>query len=217
MVRKKRLGIGAQCSVLSKYMHPAKEVSDKYPNRTAQHRIENLVCLREDTKIVKRRQQRVIVFRHETFAEMEIYCVRRWVKIINEGAAEHYFEEDNNQQQNAGGPVDVNEPDLENEQVLDEHIFNARNNAEDIALVLNQGLNVDCDNEPAPENVPEAGQQQNEHQQQWGWDGTCNRATTAAQNHRPSIIGVHGVTLEVMSLVGMFLIFFFQSIILNQL
>ena len=165
---------------------------------------------------MKRRQQRVIVFRHDTFEEMEIYCVRRWVKIVVEGSAEHYFEEDNNQQQNAGGPVATNATVQENEQVLDEQIFNAGNNAEDIALVLNQGLNVDCDNEPAPENIPEPGEQQNDHQQQWGWDGTCNRATTAAQNHRPSIIGVRRVMLEVMSLVGMFLIFF-HIIILNQL
>ena len=215
MVRKKRLGIGAQCSVLSKYMHPAKTISDKYPNRTANHRIENLLCVKEDTKNVKRRQQRVIVFRHDDFEGVEIYCVRRWVKVIEEGAEEHLFQQAANEQQNTGGPEAENAPEGENQIVLGEEIFNAGNNAEDIALVLNQGLNVDCDNQPAPENIPEPGQAQqnnNNHQQDWGWDGMCNRDTTSAQNHRPAIIGVHGVTLEVMSLVGMFLIFFSKAL-----
>ena len=33
-------------------------------------------------------------------------------------------------------------------------IFHAGNTAEDIAMVQTQGLMVDDDNEPAPENVP---------------------------------------------------------------
>ena len=35
----------------------------------------------------------------------------------------------------------------------------------------------------------------------------CNRATTAVQNHQASIIGVHGMKLEVITTVEMFLIF----------
>ena len=85
-------------------------------------------------------------------------------------------------------------------------IFHAGNSAEDIAMVRNQGLDVDCDNDPAPENVPTEEPIVN-IEQEWGWSGTCNRATTAAQNHRPSIVGIHGVTLEVMSMIGMLLIF----------
>ena len=218
MPRKKCVGVGANCSVLLKYMHPAKTISDKYPNTTARQRIENLVALRQETKIVKRKQQRVIVFRHDDFLEVEIYCVRRWVKVMVEGAPEHFFEGEDNNGNNTGGPEEGNAGAEEQLNEIDGHIFNASNCAEDIAMVRNQGLDVDCDNEPAPENLPEVGDAinlQNPPVQQWGWDGQCNRAVTAAQNHRPSIIGIHGVMLEVISYVSMFLIFFPKNYLEN--
>ena len=51
--------------------------------------------------------------------------------------------------------------------------------AEDIALAQSQGLDVDDDNEPAPENAPAEGvaidTTSNLHGQTWGWGGTCHQ------------------------------------------
>ena len=54
-------------------------------------------------------------------------------------------------------------------------VFHAKNCAEDIALVRNQGLMVDDNNDPAPENIPVPGLIETNNESSWGWDGTCNR------------------------------------------
>ncbi len=52
-------------------------------------------------------------------------------------------------------------------------VFNAQNQAEDIALVQDMGFMVDDDNEPAPKNVPADGAPVNGEAllegQNWGW------------------------------------------------
>ena len=200
------MGVGAQCSVLTKYMHPAKLVNKKFPNRTTHSRIENLICIDEDNKLVNKKQQGVITFRHDDFEGTVIYCVRRWAKVLQEGATEHFFKILDNAPSNGGTPQ-ANNVREEGEAVeVVQEIFHAKNSPKDTAMVRNQGLDVDCDNDPAPENFPTE-EPTVSIEQEWGWRGTCNRATTAAQNHRPSIVGIHGVTLEVMSMIGMLLIF----------
>ena len=128
--------------------------------------------MRVETKNGKRRAQCVIVFRHDNFQEVEIYCVQRWVKVVEEGLEEHFFEEGEDKKDNAGGAGAVNTGTDDQENAIDTQMFHADNCAEDIVLVRNQGLNVDWDNEPAPENIPvqtgvEANQP-NEQEQQWG-------------------------------------------------
>ncbi len=66
--------------------------------------------------------------------------------------------------------------DGEDEEGIDDAVFHPTGNcAEDIALVRNQGLEVDDHNEPAPKNIPEENQApitMNLYPgQTWGWDG----------------------------------------------
>jgi hypothetical protein len=65
------------------------------------------------------------------------------------------------------------------------------NRAEDIAAVRNQGLAVDDDNEPAPENISDANTQsinitQPKEGQTWGWDGIDRRVVAGANNSKPT-------------------------------
>ena len=62
MVRTQRLGVGAVCAVKTKYMHPAKLVSEKYPNATAQSEVLELLVIKKESKIVNRREQVCVVF-----------------------------------------------------------------------------------------------------------------------------------------------------------
>ena len=47
MGKKTKLGIGAQCSIANKYLHPGKLITDKYPNQTAQSKFGELCLLQE--------------------------------------------------------------------------------------------------------------------------------------------------------------------------
>ena len=83
MAKKKNLGVGASCTVLSRYMHPAKTVSEKYPNRVHSHKMENLLVLRKEKKVVNRVERDVVVFRHDDFENVELHAVVRWAKVFN--------------------------------------------------------------------------------------------------------------------------------------
>lgn len=63
--------------------------------------------------------------------------------VVAEGPPKGFFEA----AAPAAAPKDAPEP-------IDESVFDSTNTAEDIALVLAQGLDVDDDNAPAPENIP---------------------------------------------------------------
>ena len=76
MPKKLRLGIGAQCTVKVRYLHPAKLVSETIINSTAHTEVTALLVIREESRKVNKKEQRVIVFRHDTFETAEIYCVK---------------------------------------------------------------------------------------------------------------------------------------------
>lgn len=208
MPRKLRLGIGAKCSALVKYMQPTKVIDDEIPYRASKICIQILIVVREDIKVVKKKNHFMLFFRHGNFDFTEMYCVQLWVKVEIEGPYEHIFERKDNNSTDVTILVEYRATVSNLEVKIPSSIFRSRNCPEDVSAVRNQGLAVDYDNDLEPENVHQAGYSATVDKQEWGWGGVCNRATTAAQNHWPSIIGVHGMNLEVMTTVEMFLIFF---------
>jgi len=112
---------------------------------------------------------------------------------LEEGSPEHFFSAPNpaeNDEAEAEAAADVagQEPVQE---PIDEIIFHLGNRAKDIALVCAQGLEVDNDNEPAPEKVPEetGGCDRSglvgAHGQKWGWDGIDERKLRCPSNPEP--------------------------------
>ena len=98
MARKKQAGTGAVCSVLLKYLHPAKYIDEKYPNRTARQRLLNCLAINQQYWSVKKKQQLCIVLCHDDHPNKELIAVKQWVKVEVEGAPEHYFRDDNKEQ-----------------------------------------------------------------------------------------------------------------------
>lgn len=103
---------------------------------------------------------------------------------------------------------EVQEPsNVEEEQAptdIDGAVFRAGNRNEDIEFVRNQGLVVDDDNEPAPENIP---QEQVTFSrlfdgQSWGYNGIDRRATSVPVDQEPSFQGgwTTGIFTTAMSL-----------------
>ncbi len=74
---------------------------------------------------------------------------------------------------------------------IDNSVFNAGNCKEDIEFVWAQGLEVDNNKEPAPENIP-VGNTNNSvlfMGQWWGYDGVNQCVATCATDQLPSIYG----------------------------
>ena len=54
MPKKICLGIGAQCTVNVKYLHPEKLMSETYTNKTAHTIVDNLLVIKQDTGVVNK-------------------------------------------------------------------------------------------------------------------------------------------------------------------
>ena len=55
--QKKRNGVDTRCRVLKCFLHPRKDIADRYPNANAQARLDNLVAIRREAKIVNRAEK----------------------------------------------------------------------------------------------------------------------------------------------------------------
>jgi hypothetical protein len=69
-------GIEANCSVLIKWLHPAKMVANKFTNPEHGLHLSGLICLREEEKMVTRKLQVCYVFRHSKFEGKELHAIR---------------------------------------------------------------------------------------------------------------------------------------------
>jgi len=179
-----RLGEGAKVSMLYRYVHPSKVVRESFPNILFHDRLPNCTVLRQEMKKISRRQQLAVVFTCPYFgADIELYCVRRWLTIHSEGPEDKLF--------------DVSEAgDVEEEAEERDHPINnvaERANAgqpvleEDLASVRGR-IDIDDDNAPAPENRPETGNTTNNiMEDEWGHNGMCHRKASGATNNQPKL------------------------------
>lgn len=71
---------------------------------------------------------------------------------------------------------------------------------------------MDDDNEPAEENIPTT-EDREEHGQQWGWTGVCHQRSQGYPNSRASIPGFTADTLQLVTPLMMFFVFFSRSYI----
>eukprot|EP00957_Ditylum_brightwellii_P128221 9779406-Ditylum_brightwellii.AAC.1 len=97
--------------------------------------------------MVNKREQVCIMFHHRSFPNKEVYAVEQCVKVLKEGAAEHFFGDE-------GGGAIQQQGEERGEEEIPAQVFNAGSHSEDIAMVRNMGIMVDDDNKPAPENIP---------------------------------------------------------------
>ena len=212
MTEKLWCGIGAQCSVQVKFLHPSKVVKDKIKNPTAQTRVSGLIALHKEKRSVNKREQAVIVFRHADFEDTELYSVARWVKVTKEGHASQLFLTDKDEG-GSGDPV-VNADDACAAEMTDEMFHTSGNRAEDIARMRALGFDVDDDNDCLPENVPsslvfeESTTTGPINEQTWGWDGMDNRKQVNATDVRATINNMSSHALSTVSYLQMFFLFY---------
>jgi hypothetical protein len=211
----KQQGVGGRCNILLQYLHPKEYIESIFPTTTRTHKqeVKDCVIVSRDTKNIKKRPFVCILVNHPKFGDNLVYCSERYAKVKVEGPPDGFFDKDVTDL-----PIFANAPTFSADDLtkpidtstLDRACESGQ--ASDIALARSQGIDVDDDNDPAPENIPPNGVEvdtmTNKHGQVWGWGGTCHRKT---QNHVdvcPQIKDLTKADLRTFTKLDMFLLFF---------
>ena len=91
------MGKDAKVSVLTKYLHPSRLITQVLPNVETNHRLENCVVIRLEVKKIRKKDQLAIVLKHDDFktndgAFEELHTVSRWCNITEEGPSDLIFD-----------------------------------------------------------------------------------------------------------------------------
>lgn len=200
MVRKKTFnyGNGAVVSVLARYLKPKKAVSDAFPNYNTHKRINNCIVVRKETKEKNGKEQIFFVVVNDGVMNgdnhVELTAFARFFEGVTEGPAIDFFDrvEPREEVENADETVPFSEAVIEAMQIFGSR----RANDDEVAEIRMEGIDVDDDNAPAPENFPEpvaangpevmnAANGPVVMNADWGHDGLCHRRMTGADNHPP--------------------------------
>ena len=89
----KRLGVGATCAPLLKYLHPSNKISEIFSNPVAGQRLED--CVAQQRRDATRRGNtfNTIYFTSATAPGVKLYCATRYAVVKTEGAPEDFFEQ----------------------------------------------------------------------------------------------------------------------------
>ena len=151
--RNKRNGVGAECSVLKRFLHPAKKIKDEHVNVTASDRLDGLLAVERKELVINRRSHVAITFRHDDFDNQTVHCSERHVKVLKEPENTDYLFVQPSKEPHSENPRSSTNPNAEDDQVELPHF--SGDIATDIAQLQAEGFAVDDDNAPAPENTPQ--------------------------------------------------------------
>ena len=148
---RKNHGKGAEVSCLIKFLHPSELIRKAYPNPLNQQQLENCITLRQDVKKIKQKEQLSLIVTDNDFKDddselLKLSAVKRHFKVENEGDPDYFFDgvakDDNKQAEEEVFP-----------QVIDDEVMGVNDGGpQNLAAALNGVVDIDKDNEPAPEN-----------------------------------------------------------------
>jgi hypothetical protein len=172
--RKKSFGVGAVVSCLSKFIHPSEHIRKAYPNPVERHRLEDCIVVRQEAKKVGQKTQLCLVVTHNDFKDdngvlIELHAVKNNWKLKQEGDPDLFFDA-------VAGHAPFDQ--TVEEQPFPDEILDKGNGytEENLIEALTDIVEIDDDNQPLPENVPNP--QDNENNilsDEWGHDGLCSR------------------------------------------
>ena len=210
--RKKSLGKDAVATCLVRMLHPSQVIRTAFPNVEKNQKVSDLCVRRMEVMKINRQDKLAVVMVSDAFKSdgdlIEVYALPRFVHVVTEGPADLFFGVDDPQ---PPLPVDDDAPVPEFGAEVQELIenFQVGQDEEDV-LVLAAEVDIDDDNAPAPENVPNEGPDDDIFEQ-WGHDGICFRRMGGATNQTARL---KGWTAEMMpSLLQVFEILFFKTFV----
>ena len=88
---RKRLGVGASCTVKLMFLHPKNQVKDKIPNQSSSQQLTGLIVQSKAEKIICKVNKDCIVFRHEDFGGQLVWVLQRYVQVNIQGPVQSFF------------------------------------------------------------------------------------------------------------------------------
>ena len=150
---------------MSKFVHPSRSIHHKHPNRSKNHKLEGVILLEVNTKVVRRGDNAILVFvfTHFDFPDEQFYAAKRYIHVTQEGEEDSLFvlAEAVIPSVSAGaiGPLTFDQTNRADgaeandaPTLLSGRTSNLR--SEDMVELCRQGISIDDGRDPAPENVP---------------------------------------------------------------
>jgi hypothetical protein len=153
---KKTVGKVSSVSCLSRLLHPVRTIQSHFMNMHNKKRLAGSIVLWKETKAINRKQHEALVCQHVLFrssdTHIEIFSSTNHFTLLIEGTSDQYFDEDNNEGRNLEGDT-VQVPLTEEVYKLLHIRSNNRPVEEDDVTQLLADIEIDNDNDPAPENI----------------------------------------------------------------
>ena len=176
-------GVGAIVLALLRFIYPSKHICNKFPNVVQDQQLENCVTIRQEVKKVSQKEQLVLVGHHEDFTNpddsyIELHGVKQYWKVSQEGHPDYVFDAIATTDEKANSQEEALMPEA-----VSEHINGNSRTTETIQGLCNV-VDVDDDNEPAPENIPQSTDPTSSLlNTEWGHSGFCNRKSLTMPNN----------------------------------
>ena len=192
------------CSVLINNLRPSELVSAHLPNALLTQRLGDINVTHQSKVTHRGLSQEAGLFSSTNVPGETFHCSKRFTIFQEEGTVEGLFDKDPvppppEIQNSTAPPSSPGEP-------IESGVFNDSNWSEYIALVRNQGREVDDDMEPAPKNVRLVDTNADNtlfEGQTWGWYGIDCRAVVAQNQNEHSF--KNGWTPQSLSYINIFL------------
>ena len=212
-----RAVVSSFASVMSKFVHPSKPIFNKYPSWPKNHKLQGVVLAEVDAKVVGQGANEILVFvfTHSNFTNQNFYSDKRYIHVNKEGEEDSLFVlvedvvptaitggigplvDDGN---NYTGGAEANDDSI----LLSGCTSNIR--LEHMVELRCQGIAINDDNDPAPDNVPIQGETI-DGTGNWMREGIiCSRRAGNLQNNFASFRHYPHDAILCMSLLQFFLL-----------
>ena len=146
-------GVSAIVSALLRFNHPSEHICNKFLDVVQGQRLENCVTICQEVKKVSWKEQLVLVVHHEDSKNpddsyIKLHGMKQYWKVSQEGHPDYLFDAIATTDENATSQEETSMPEA-----ISEHINGNSHATETIQALCNE---VDVDNEPAPENIPQS-------------------------------------------------------------
>ena len=215
--KRKQMGTGATIKVIKRFIHPSEFIRERFKNPKKGEKLEDCLVIGRGEKVVRRKQQMCIIFRHGSFENVELYAVERYCSITKEGPESEFFTDEIDEMIEETFVEDAmlteeTKEDEESEKI-DAHRHGGELELLDLAMA---GFVVENDNDPLFENAPESNPSSNEKEEvtwgEWGHSGICYRKQSTATTIMPAI-KIQNKKTETMTRLQLFELFFITDYI----